>query len=123
MPSVNPQAIAATLTRNTSLQELDLSWNNIRQESAAAIGRALCPNRGLEYLSLAHNAFSDAGSQEVGDSLRTNTTLKVQHDKIQVDVECERYQASSRHDPHGRTFNLVSFKIPIIYVARAVEID
>lgn len=73
------QAIASTLTGNVALRELDLSWNNLRQESAAAIGRALCLNRGLESLNLAHNAFKDLPSQEVGDSLRMNRTLKVGH--------------------------------------------
>lgn len=76
---LSPQAIAATLSGNTALKELDLSWNNLRQESAAAIGRALCLNRGLESLNLAHNAFNDLPSQEVGDSLRSNGTLKVRH--------------------------------------------
>lgn len=60
-----------------TLKELDLAWNNVRQESAVAIGRAISLNRGLESLNLAHNAFSDAGSQEAGDSLRGNKTLKV----------------------------------------------
>lgn len=71
------KAIAATLAGNAALKELDLSWNNLRQESAAAIGRALSSNSGLEALNLAHNAFNNLPSQEVGDSLRTNRTLKV----------------------------------------------
>lgn len=62
---------------NVTLKELDLSWNNLRQESAAAIGRALKVNKGLVSLNLAHNAFNDLPSQEVGDSLRTNDTLQV----------------------------------------------
>lgn len=71
------QSIAATLAGNVALRELDLSWNNLRQESAASIGKALCLNRGLQSLSLAHNAFNDAPSQELGDSLRANGVLKV----------------------------------------------
>lgn len=71
------QAIATMLEGNAALQNLDVSWNNLRQESAAAIGRSLCLNRGLKSLNLAHNAFNDTPSQEVGDSLRVNETLKV----------------------------------------------
>ncbi|CAN0379859.1 unnamed protein product, partial [Ectocarpus sp. 12 AP-2014] len=61
---------------NVALKELNLSWNNLRQESAAAIGRALSLNRGLVSLNLAHNAFNNLPSQEVGDSLRMNGTLQ-----------------------------------------------
>lgn len=60
-----------------ALRELNLSWNNLRQESAAAIGRSLSLNRGLVSLNLAHNAFNDLPSQEIGDSLRANGTLQV----------------------------------------------
>eukprot|EP00752_Nemacystus_decipiens_P005020 g4560.t1 len=70
------EAIAETLAGNAALKELNLSWNNLRQESAAAIGRALSLNRGLVSLNLAHNAFNDLPSQEVGDSLRKNSTLQ-----------------------------------------------
>lgn len=62
---------------NVALKELDLSWNNIRQESAAAIGKALSLNKGLKSLILAHNAFNDGPSQELGDSLRNNDVLEV----------------------------------------------
>lgn len=71
------QGIAETLTTNVTLEDLNLSWNNLRQESAAAIGRALSLNRGLTSLNLAHNAFNNLPSQEVGDSLRRNGVLQV----------------------------------------------
>lgn len=71
------KSIAATLTGNVGLKELDLSWNNLRQGSAAAIGRALSQNRGLRSLSLAHNGFNEGPSQELGDSLRSNSVLQV----------------------------------------------
>ncbi|CAM9343850.1 unnamed protein product, partial [Scytosiphon promiscuus] len=70
------EGIAETLTGNVTLEELNLSWNNLRQESAAAIGRALSLNRGLISLNLAHNAFNNLPSQEVGDSLRRNEVLQ-----------------------------------------------
>ncbi|CBJ31908.1 Hypothetical leucine rich repeat calcium binding protein [Ectocarpus siliculosus] len=70
------EGVAETLAGNVALKELNLSWNNLRQESAAAIGRALSLNRGLVSLNLAHNAFNNLPSQEVGDSLRTNGTLQ-----------------------------------------------
>lgn len=77
-PSIASQAIAETLAgSNVTLRELNLSWNNLRQESAAAIGRSLSLNRGLVSLNLSHNAFNDLPSQEVGDSLRMNNTLQV----------------------------------------------
>ncbi|CAM9291885.1 unnamed protein product [Ectocarpus fasciculatus] len=70
------EGVAETLAGNVALKELNLSWNNLRQESAAAIGRALSLNRGLVSLNLAHNAFNNLPSQEVGDSLRANGTLQ-----------------------------------------------
>lgn len=40
------------------LQELNLSWNYIREESALAIGRAIRHNHGLTKLDVSYNTVS-----------------------------------------------------------------
>ncbi|CAM9374928.1 unnamed protein product, partial [Discosporangium mesarthrocarpum] len=70
------EAIGDMLADNHTLKFLDVSWNNIRMESATAIGRSLAENQGLESLNLAHNAFGEIASGELGYSLRSNSALK-----------------------------------------------
>lgn len=53
---------------NITLTSLDLSWNSVRMDSAAALGRSLAHNRALVELRLAHNCLADAGTQAVGNS-------------------------------------------------------
>lgn len=48
----------AQLILLTVLQELNLSWNYIREESALAIGRAIRHNHGLTKLDVSYNTVS-----------------------------------------------------------------
>jgi hypothetical protein len=48
----------AQLMLLTVLQELNLSWNYIREESALAIGRAIRHNHGLTKLDVSYNTVS-----------------------------------------------------------------
>ena len=71
------EAIGAMLKANTTLTELDLSWNGIRLESAIAIGEALEGNSTLRTLLLGYNSFGDMPSQVLGRTLKTNIGLTV----------------------------------------------
>lgn len=69
------EALGSMLRLNTTLTELDLSWNAIRLESAIAIADALMQNNTLKTLYLGYNSFGDMPSQILGRTLKTNTGL------------------------------------------------
>ena len=69
------EAIAQMLIKNITLETLNLSWNLLRFDSAAAIGRALKHNSSLKSLNLRDNSFAEAGAAEIGASLIDNNTL------------------------------------------------
>jgi hypothetical protein len=69
------EALGSMLRTNTTLTELDLSWNGIRLESAIAIGESLENNSTLRTLLLGYNSFGDMPSQVLGRTLKTNTGL------------------------------------------------
>lgn len=80
--SVDPEmmtgskAIREMLKVNTTLKELDLSWNSIRLQSSVEIGLAIELNSTLRSLNVAHNTFGDVGTQMLGKSLAFNNSLK-----------------------------------------------
>jgi hypothetical protein len=57
-----------------SITDLDLSWNYIARQGAAAMGKALATNESLVTLNLAHNQFGSHG-QQIAASLFVNKTL------------------------------------------------
>lgn len=69
------EALGDMLKKNTTLTELDLSWNGIRLESAIAISVALEHNTTLRTLYLGYNSFGDMPSQILGRTLKVNTGL------------------------------------------------
>ena len=69
------EAIADMLTVNSTLTELDVSWNSIRGDSAMELAECLEDNNTLVTLILSHNAFGDHPSQYLGDILSRNTSL------------------------------------------------
>ena len=73
------EAIATMLEENSTLTNLELSWNFIAAGAAVAIARALGDNDALKELNVSHNAFHDTDralpAQEIGRSLRRNTGL------------------------------------------------
>ena len=66
-------------SKNSTLTDLELSWNFIAAGFTAAIARALGDNDALKELNVSHNAFHDTDhalpAQEIGRSLRRNTGL------------------------------------------------
>jgi len=69
------EAIGDMLRLNTTLTELDLSWNGVRFDSAIAIAEALEVNSTLRTLNLGYNSFGDMPSQVLGRTLKTNVGL------------------------------------------------
>lgn len=59
-----------------AMKKLDLSWNNIRGDSAMTLVKSLRVNKHLETLNLAHNNIGDLSAQYLGHYLLKNTTLK-----------------------------------------------
>ena len=71
-------AFAKTLDQRYSkctIEDLDLSWTQIRKEGAVAIAQAIAHNTTLEKLDLSYCAFGDNGTMHMMESLRTNRTM------------------------------------------------
>lgn len=62
---------------SSTLTDVDLSWNSIRGDSAASLGRAIAKNASLTRLNLEYNGFGDAGATAMSRSLEANDRLKV----------------------------------------------
>ena len=75
---VNPgasESIAQFLSTNTSLKELDISYNNI-SDNAPYIMKALTTNNNtLLNLNISVNNITDLSTQSIIDMIKTNTTL------------------------------------------------
>lgn len=69
------EAIAEMLTINTTLLELDLSWNKIRKDTAMTLVRSVAVSRSLVKLNLSHNNIGDKAAQHLAHSLRQNVAL------------------------------------------------
>jgi Ran GTPase-activating protein (RanGAP) involved in mRNA processing and transport len=74
--SVGCFGIAEMLRRNTTLTQLDLSWNNVRKLGAVCIARALAKHPALRVLHLANNSFGEAGAMWLGRSVLRNRSLQ-----------------------------------------------
>ncbi len=72
--------IAECLRLNDVLTYLDLSWNNIRKESALTLAKALGVNQTLTVLILKQNNLGDVAAQYLAHSLRSN------HSIVKLDV-------------------------------------
>lgn len=68
-------AIANVFTENTTLTELDLSWNCLRHNTALIFAKSLASNNTLRYLNLAKNNIGDLAAQYLGHALLFNTTM------------------------------------------------
>mmetsp|Transcript_5234 Transcript_5234/g.11448 ORF Transcript_5234/g.11448 Transcript_5234/m.11448 type:complete len:1188 (+) Transcript_5234:1048-4611(+) len=69
------EALGEMIRMNTTLTELDLSWNSIRLDSAIAIADALAINSTLRTLNLGYNSFGDMPAQILGKTLKINVGL------------------------------------------------
>lgn len=67
--------LADVIQTNTTLKELDLSYNNIGTEGAEALARALCTNAVITKLSAQSCLIDTRGVRAFADMLRANTTL------------------------------------------------
>ncbi len=74
------RALADTLRSNTTLRELNLWYNEIRdggaQALAAALAAALIRNTTLTSLELQCNEVGPAGRQALAEAMLLNTTLR-----------------------------------------------
>ena len=71
-----PEAISEVILMNDTLLELDLSWNNIRKDSAMTFALAIGDCKSLQTINLAHNNFGDLACQHLFYKLKHNTSLK-----------------------------------------------
>ena len=64
------------LRENSTLQELDLMGNSIRDAGAESIAMALRENSTLKKLQMGGNDIGAVGAQAIADALRQNSTLQ-----------------------------------------------
>ena len=69
------ESLGEMLLINSTIQELDVSWNFLRLESASTLADSLNFNSTLHTLKLAYNAFGDLPTQYLGKALKTNKTI------------------------------------------------
>ena len=62
---------------NCTLQILDMSWNGIADEGAAAFGESLKENNTLIDLDITNNRISTEGALALAKGLQINNTLKI----------------------------------------------
>ena len=67
--------IAEAISKNTSLQELDISYNNIQDYGAIAIGESLKFNKTLRRLNLSVNKITNLGTISIAEALYVDTAL------------------------------------------------
>jgi len=61
---------------NSTLQELNLGWNDVGDDGALAIANALRVNSTLRVLDLFWNIIGNDGTRAIADSLRVNRMLQ-----------------------------------------------
>ena len=70
-------AISDALKSNNSLQMLDMSNNNITSEGAKLIAEAIAVNKTLQKLEIIKNNISDDGAAAISDVLKSNNLLQM----------------------------------------------
>jgi hypothetical protein len=71
-----PEALGEMLIGNRTITELDISWNYIRLGSAIQFSESLTINSTLKILKLSYNAFGDLPTQSLGQALKENLGIK-----------------------------------------------
>ena len=69
------EAISEMLLINNTLQELNLSWNTIRKDTALSLVRSMAFNNTLRVLDLSYNNIGDLAAQHLAHALRQNVSL------------------------------------------------
>jgi Ran GTPase-activating protein (RanGAP) involved in mRNA processing and transport len=62
------------LDYNSTLCQLNLSWNRLGSHSGVLLGRALEYNHTLQLLNLAYNAIGDEGAMAIGQALKVSSS-------------------------------------------------
>ena len=65
----------STVTVNTTLQKLDLSYCILSDDGILVISRCLKTNKTVQELNLAGNDFTDKGAKILAEAIQINTTL------------------------------------------------
>ena len=69
--------VGSFISRNSLLEDLDLSWNAIHLRGVAALAKGLKANGSLRSLYLSRNSILNEGAVEIGEVLAINRSLKV----------------------------------------------
>ena len=75
--NIGASMLAASLSRNSTLQELALSHNWIGDTGAFSLADMLGLNKQLRSIALQYNLIGDEGAEAVAESLADNSTLEV----------------------------------------------
>ena len=67
--------VAEAISKNTSLQELDISYNDIQDYGSIAIGKQLKFNKTMEHLNMSANRITNKGLQCIAETLYVGTGL------------------------------------------------
>lgn len=62
--------------RNSTLTFLNISSNNFGASGAASLAKCLFANYGMKHIELKHNAICDYGATELASAIRANSTLE-----------------------------------------------
>ncbi len=71
----SPQALGEAFKINTSLQSINLDYNDIGVEGAIYLSAALRINNSLQSIKLDWNGISNVGAKNLSEALATNYTL------------------------------------------------
>ena len=63
------------LILNTTIVELNLSYNNLGDQGARRLAKYLIKNKILTHLNLASNSIAYDGSRYISQAIKLNTTL------------------------------------------------
>eukprot|EP00808_Paulinella_micropora_P028888 g74561.t1 len=77
-------AVAKGLQVNTTVQTLNIGYNNLGDKGAALIAEAIKVNKTLTILSLMYNGIGETGTKAIGEALRENKESKLQTLDISV---------------------------------------
>jgi Ran GTPase-activating protein (RanGAP) involved in mRNA processing and transport len=78
MRSAGARHVADGLSsKNSVVEKLDLSYNNLGDWEAGIFARVLLANQNLKSLVLRNNKIGDAGALELAIALRQNNTLNL----------------------------------------------
>ena len=68
--------VAAVLSQNTKLEELDISHNNLQAAGAIKVFQSIKCISTLTKLNIAHNMITDEATQDIVDGLSSNKRLR-----------------------------------------------